>query len=117
MSHRYAQGAPLLLAPIFFRLFFYPCSDAGGCTSGPLQGPPDPILGVTEAYKRDPNPKKINLGVGAYRDDHGKPFVLSSVKKVRCAVQYEANKQRQRVLVQFGLDVKEGRKKEGGWGR
>jgi aspartate aminotransferase len=44
-------------------------------------GPPDPILGVTEAYKRDTNPKKINLGVGAYRDDNGKPFVLPSVKQ------------------------------------
>ena len=32
-------------------------------------GPPDAILGVTEAFKRDTNPKKINLGVGAYRDD------------------------------------------------
>jgi len=45
-------------------------------------GPPDPILGVTEAFKRDDNPKKINLGAGAYRDDQGKPYVLSCVKKV-----------------------------------
>lgn len=45
-------------------------------------GPPDPILGVTEAFKRDTNPKKMNLGVGAYRDDQGKPFVLSCVRKV-----------------------------------
>lgn len=45
-------------------------------------GPPDAILGVTEAFKRDTNPKKINLGVGAYRDDNGKPFVLPSVRKV-----------------------------------
>ncbi|XP_062546376.1 aspartate aminotransferase, mitochondrial [Armigeres subalbatus] len=44
-------------------------------------GPPDVILGVTEAYKKDTNPKKINLGVGAYRDDSGKPFVLPSVRK------------------------------------
>lgn len=44
-------------------------------------GPPDAILGVTEAYKRDDNPRKINLGVGAYRDDNGKPHVLPSVLK------------------------------------
>lgn len=44
-------------------------------------GPPDAILGVTEAFKRDQNPNKINLGVGAYRDDNGKPFVLPSVRK------------------------------------
>lgn len=46
-------------------------------------GPPDPILGVTEAFKKDTNPKKMNLGVGAYRDDQGKPFVLSCVRKVQ----------------------------------
>ncbi|PSN36039.1 Aspartate aminotransferase [Blattella germanica] len=44
-------------------------------------GPPDAILGVTEAYKKDTNSNKINLGVGAYRDDNGKPFVLPSVLK------------------------------------
>lgn len=44
-------------------------------------GPPDPILGITEAFNRDKNPKKINLGVGAYRDDNGKPFILPSVKE------------------------------------
>ncbi|KAI6225625.1 Aspartate aminotransferase [Aphelenchoides besseyi] len=43
-------------------------------------GPPDPILGVTEAFKKDQNPKKINLGVGAYRRD-GKPYVLPSVRE------------------------------------
>ncbi|EGU12946.1 Aspartate aminotransferase [Rhodotorula toruloides ATCC 204091] len=42
-------------------------------------GPPDPILGITEAFKRDTDPKKINLGVGAYRDADGKPYVLPSV--------------------------------------
>ncbi|CAI4230266.1 unnamed protein product [Auanema sp. JU1783] len=44
-------------------------------------GPPDAILGVTEAFKADSNPKKMNLGVGAYRDDQGKPFVLPSVRE------------------------------------
>jgi aspartate aminotransferase len=46
-------------------------------------GPPDPILGVTEAFKADKDPRKINLGVGAYRDDQGKPYVLDCVKKAR----------------------------------
>ncbi|KAG9510177.1 Aspartate aminotransferase, mitochondrial [Fragariocoptes setiger] len=59
-----------------------PSTRAGStsCWSHVEMGPPDPILGVTEAFKRDTNPKKINLGVGAYRDDNGKPFVLPSVK-------------------------------------
>jgi len=47
--------------------------------SGVEMGPPDAILGVTEAFKRDSNPAKMNLGVGAYRDDNGQPFVLPSV--------------------------------------
>jgi aspartate/tyrosine/aromatic aminotransferase len=38
--------------------------------------------GVTEAFKADKDSRKINLGVGAYRDDSGKPYVLGSVKKV-----------------------------------
>ncbi|RMZ75392.1 hypothetical protein DV737_g5333, partial [Chaetothyriales sp. CBS 132003] len=44
------------------------------------QGPPDAILGITEAFKADSFAEKINLGVGAYRDDNGKPYVLPSVR-------------------------------------
>jgi len=44
-------------------------------------GPEDPILGVTVAFNKDTDPKKINLGVGAYRDDNGKPFILASVRE------------------------------------
>ncbi|TKA32892.1 Aspartate aminotransferase, mitochondrial [Salinomyces thailandicus] len=50
------------------------------------QGPPDAILGITEAFKKDSNPKKINLGVGAYRDDAGKPYVLPSVQQAEQTV-------------------------------
>ena len=46
-------------------------------------GPPDAILGVSDAFKKDTDSRKMNLGVGAYRDDNGKPFVLSSVRKVQ----------------------------------
>lgn len=49
-------------------------------------GPPDAILGVTEAFKKDTSPKKMNLGAGTYRDDAGKPYVLPSVKKVSCSL-------------------------------
>lgn len=49
-------------------------------------GPPDAILGVTEAFKKDSNPNKINLGVGAYRDDNGKPYVLPCVKKAESQI-------------------------------
>uniref|UniRef100_A0A1A9WPW9 Aspartate aminotransferase n=1 Tax=Glossina brevipalpis TaxID=37001 RepID=A0A1A9WPW9_9MUSC len=53
-------------------------------------GPPDPILGVTDAFKRDKNPKRLNLGVGAYRDDDGNPWVLPCV---RCAEERIIEKQ------------------------
>ncbi len=46
------------------------------------KGPEDPILGVTVAFNKDQHPKKINLGVGAYRDDKGKPFILNCVREV-----------------------------------
>lgn len=49
-------------------------------------GPPDAILGITEAYKKDVNPKKVNLGAGAYRDDNGKPFVLPSVREAESRI-------------------------------
>ncbi|EIN07477.1 aspartate aminotransferase [Punctularia strigosozonata HHB-11173 SS5] len=43
--------------------------------------PPDSIFKLTAAYKSDPFPQKVNLGVGAYRDDDNKPWVLPVVKK------------------------------------
>lgn len=43
--------------------------------------PPDAILGLTEAFKKDPNPRKINLGVGVYKDEAGNTPVLRSVRK------------------------------------
>lgn len=43
--------------------------------------PPDKILGISEAYVKDVNSKKINLGVGAYRSNEGKPIIFPSVKK------------------------------------
>ncbi len=43
--------------------------------------PRDPILGITEAFNADPNPAKINLGVGVYYDDNGKVPLLSCVRQ------------------------------------
>lgn len=41
----------------------------------------DPILGLMAAYKEDPNPLKVDLGVGVYKDEQGHTAVLESVKK------------------------------------
>ena len=52
-------------------------------------GPPDPILGLTEAFQKDTDAKKIGLQVGAYRGDDGKPLVLESVREAERRI-YEA---------------------------
>ena len=44
------------------------------------EAPPDPILGLTEAFKKDPTEGKINLGVGVYQDETGRTPVLDTVR-------------------------------------
>jgi aromatic-amino-acid transaminase len=41
--------------------------------------PRDPILGLNEQFNTDPNPAKVNLGVGVYYDDDGKLPLLECV--------------------------------------
>ena len=43
--------------------------------------PADPILGLTETFKADTHPDKINLGVGVYQDTNGRTPVLAAVKQ------------------------------------
>lgn len=43
--------------------------------------PADPILGLNDAFKNDTSPKKVLLGMGAYRDDAGKPYILKCVQR------------------------------------
>lgn len=43
--------------------------------------PPDPILGLSEAFRNDPRPGKINLSVGVYQDEAGETPVLASVSE------------------------------------
>ena len=46
------------------------------------QGPPDAVFGVNDAFKKDTSPRKVNLSIGAYRDESGKPWVLPSIRLV-----------------------------------
>jgi aspartate aminotransferase/aromatic-amino-acid transaminase len=43
--------------------------------------PPDSILGLTEEFKKDRNSRKVNLGVGVYKDNDGNTPILGAVKK------------------------------------
>jgi aromatic-amino-acid transaminase len=42
--------------------------------------PRDPILGLNEQFNADPNPAKVNLGVGVYYDENGKLPLLQCVQ-------------------------------------
>ena len=48
--------------------------------------PRDPILGLNEQFNADPNPKKVNLGVGVYFDDNGKLPLLACVQAAEKAM-------------------------------
>jgi len=43
--------------------------------------PADPILGLIEAFNRDTNPNKIDLGVGVYKDAQGNTPIMRAVKE------------------------------------
>lgn len=44
-------------------------------------GAPDAILGIAENFKKCTDPHKVNVCVGAYRDENGKPWILPSVRE------------------------------------
>lgn len=72
--------------------------------------PPDAILGLGEAFKKDPNPRKINLSVGVYKDEKGNTPVLDCVKEAeRRLVETERTKSYLSIegLADYGLMVQE----------
>ena len=48
--------------------------------------PPDPILGVNAAFRRDESPHKIDLGIGVYRDQAGNTPVPAAVHEAERAM-------------------------------
>jgi aspartate/tyrosine/aromatic aminotransferase len=47
---------------------------------------PDPILGLMAAFRADPDPRKVDLGVGVYRDERGNTPVLETVRLAESAL-------------------------------
>ncbi|MEM9659773.1 MAG: aromatic amino acid aminotransferase, partial [Planctomycetota bacterium] len=41
--------------------------------------PPDAILGLTQAFRNDDRPEKVNLTVGVYQDESGQTPLLDCV--------------------------------------
>ncbi|EFW16035.1 Aspartate aminotransferase, cytoplasmic [Coccidioides posadasii str. Silveira] len=50
------------------------------------KAPEDPLFGLMRAYRADPSDKKVDLGIGAYRDDNAKPWILPVVRKADEAI-------------------------------
>jgi len=47
---------------------------------------PDPILGLMAAFRADPDPRKVDLGVGVYRDEHGHTPIPEAVRRAESAL-------------------------------
>lgn len=58
--------------------------------AGITLAPRDPILGLNEQFNADPNPVKVNLGVGVYYDDNGKLPLLKCVAEAERQIQEAA---------------------------
>jgi aspartate aminotransferase len=48
--------------------------------------PPDPILGLSVAYREDPSPDKVDLSVGVYKDRGGITPVMAAVQEAESAL-------------------------------
>jgi aspartate aminotransferase len=47
---------------------------------------PDPILGLMAAFRADPDARKVDLGVGVYRDQHGHTPIPEAVRRAESAL-------------------------------
>lgn len=54
--------------------------------------PADAILKLSVGYKADTNPKRVNLGIGAYRDENGSPYVFPVVQRAQKIIEEKIQK-------------------------
>ncbi|KFY91999.1 hypothetical protein V500_04358 [Pseudogymnoascus sp. VKM F-4518 (FW-2643)] len=60
-----------------------PNTTAGSFFDASIRVQPDAIFALTAEYNADLAASKVNLGQGTYRDEHGQPWVLPSVREAR----------------------------------
>ncbi|KFZ09754.1 hypothetical protein V502_08514 [Pseudogymnoascus sp. VKM F-4520 (FW-2644)] len=60
-----------------------PNTTAGSFFDASIRVQPDAIFALTAEYNADLTASKVNLGQGTYRDEHGQPWVLPSVREAR----------------------------------
>ena len=76
-----AFSGPLSVAPPRHRVARPIVCGAASYLAEVPQGAPDAILGIAQAFRESTAPNKVNLAVGAYRDENGVPWVLPSVRE------------------------------------
>eukprot|EP00091_Calanus_sinicus_P024859 TRINITY_DN915_c0_g1_i2.p1 TRINITY_DN915_c0_g1~~TRINITY_DN915_c0_g1_i2.p1 ORF type:complete len:963 (-),score=315.93 TRINITY_DN915_c0_g1_i2:1408-4296(-) len=83
-----------------------PCSQASWF-SNVEAAPPIEVFQLSRDFQADPNPKKVSLGVGAYRTNEGKPWILPCVKKAekKLSDQIEAEAINHEYLPVLGLET------------
>ena len=81
----------MLARRLFTSIRHYGSLSQSGWNSKLVVAPPDPIMGLNEVFQRDNHPKKVNLTVGAYRDEKGQPFVLESVREAVGRIAADSN--------------------------
>lgn len=75
----------------FSRYIYSQKRSIGSILNNIQQAPPDKILGLTEYYNKDKNPKKVNLTVGIYKDAWGKVTTFPSVARAQRIIERDSD--------------------------
>ncbi|PFH38148.1 aspartate aminotransferase [Besnoitia besnoiti] len=70
------------------------------------EAPADPILGLETAFRADPDPRKVNLGAGAYRTEEGKPYVFRCVRQIDIDMAADVNLYKEYLPIDGLADLK-----------
>jgi aspartate aminotransferase len=65
---------------------------------------PIEIFALSRAFTQDPHPDKVDLGIGAYRDDDARPWVLPVVRDAEIAIANDTTRNHE-YLGQLGLEA------------
>ena len=67
-------------------------------------GPPDAILGIAQAFRACTDDRKVNVCVGAYRDETGQPWVLPSVRAAEAKMMNIMNENKEYLPIEGDSD-------------
>jgi len=63
------------------------------------EGPPDAIFLVKQQYQADPSEMRLDVGIGAYRDANGKPYVLDVVRKAEALIAADKSRNKEYLAI------------------